>query len=48
MGTSYTKLRRLDLKQREIEKIAKRQKLNKIANLKKVSPLRPKPRESQS
>ena len=46
MGTTYTRLRRLDLKRQKIEKIAKRQKLKKIANRKKVSPLRPKPRES--
>ena len=48
MGTTYTRLRRLDLKQRKIKKIAKRRKLKKIANRIKVSPLRPKQRESRS
>ena len=48
MGTTYTRLRRLDLKRQKIEKIAKRRKLKKIANRIKVSPLRPKQRESRS
>ena len=48
MGTTYTRLRRLNLKRRKIEKIAKGRKLKKIANRKKVSPLRPKQRESRS
>ena len=48
MGTTYTRLRRLDLKRRKIEKIAKGRKLKKIANRIKVSPLRPKQRESRS
>ena len=45
MGTRYTRLRRLDLKWREMEKITKRRKLKKLAIRKKVSSLWPKQRK---
>ena len=48
MWTTYTSLRKLDLKWQKIEKIAKQRKLKKIANCIKVSLLRPKQRESRS